>query len=715
MQENPLHLLMNPVSIATVGAGNNPMKMGTLQALSITKNGYGGKFYPVHPTEASVLGHKAYPSVPDLPEPPDLAVLIVPTNQVAGLLEAFGQIGTKRAVVITAGFKETGSEGKSAEEQLRRIAAQYGMRFLGPNCMGIINTQLSLNLTLAQLDPRPGSLGLASQSGTYVTQILSYLRKRGIRFSKAVSVGNEADIDIVDVMEYLAEDEHTKAIILYIEGIRNGRRFIESAQRISRYKPIVAQYVGGSKAGARAGLSHTGAMAGPDVLYEGIFRQAGIIRVHSIEDLYARGWALAAQPPLAGKRIGVVTNSGGPGTAISHTADQGGLEVPTFSTELQEHIRPLIPPHASCANPVDLTFNLDTELLSTTIPDMIMKSGEVDGLIIHGAMSTGVMKEFYPHVKSLLNDLSEEQFLAMFKRDLAETVGLPGKYNKPIMVSTFFDRDDQYTEAYMDADIPVFFSPEKAAAAMASLLRYKEIRERRSIERPALPRPISATDMIIKAALQKRKKALDEYESKRILSAYGLPVARGSLANSEGEAVYAAENIGFPVAVKACSWEVMHKTGKDLIVLNVQTEEGVRKAFQSIRRASRENMPVLVQEMVKGSRELTAGMSRFPNFGPCILFGLGGIFMEVVRDTVFRSAPISRTEAEEMIFDIRGREILGGIRGMPPVDTASLINILQGVSHIAMLHDDIAEIDLNPIIISGSKPVIADALFVLKS
>ena len=505
----------------------------------------------MHPTEPTVLGHKAYQSVSDLPQPPDPAVLIVPTDQVVTLLEDFGRIGTKRAIVITAGFKETGPEGKLAEEQLKQIAETYGMRFLGPNCMGIINTQLSLNLTIARLDPRQGSLGLASQSGTYVTQVLAYLRKRGIRFSKAISVGNEANIDIVDVMEYLAEDEHTKAIILYIEGIRNGRRFIESAQRITPNKPIVAQYVGGSKSGARAGLSHTGAMAGPDVLYEGIFRQAGIIRIHSVEALYAHGWALATQPPLHGKRLGIVTNSGGPGTAISHIADTGGLEVPPFSAELQEKIRPLIPSHASSANPIDLTFHLDTQLLSTTIPEIVMQSGEVDGLVIHGAISTGVMKEIYPQVKTTWNDISEEQFLALFKKDLAETVSLPWKYDKPVMISSFFDRDDYYTEAYMEADIPVFDSPEKAAGAMVSLLRYKEIRERKIIERPAMPRPINATDMIIKAALQKRKRALDEYESKRILSAYGLPVARGTLAITEGEAVYAATNMGFPVAVKA--------------------------------------------------------------------------------------------------------------------------------------------------------------------
>ena len=278
MSDNPLHLLMNPRSIATVGAGNNPLKMGTMQALSILCDGYQGAFYPVHPADKTVLGRKAYPSVADLPEAPDLAMLIVPTDQVAQLLEEFGRIGTKRAIVISAGFKETGADGRDMEQKLNEIAGRYGMRFLGPNCVGMINSQISLNMTVGRWSDRPGRLGLVSQSGTYITQSLCWLKDKGIRFSKAISVGNEANINLVDALEYLSEDEATQAIILYIEGLRNGQRFVEVARRITPRKPVLAQYVGGSAAGARAGQSHTGAMAGPDSLYEGIFRQAGILR-----------------------------------------------------------------------------------------------------------------------------------------------------------------------------------------------------------------------------------------------------------------------------------------------------------------------------------------------------------------------------------------------------------------------------------------------------
>ncbi|MCX5856586.1 MAG: acetate--CoA ligase family protein, partial [Deltaproteobacteria bacterium] len=647
--ENPLHLLMNPRSIATAGAGNNPMKMGTMQALSIIKDGYQGKFYPVHPTEETVLGYKAYTSVLDLPEAPDLAMLVVPTQQVIPLLEDFGKIGTKRAIVITAGFKETSAEGRSLEDRLKETADRYGIRFLGPNCMGMLNTQLSLNLTVAHLIGKPGLMGMASQSGTYVTQTLAYLRNRGIRFSKAISVGNEANINIIDALEYLGEDEHTKGIILYIEGIRDGRRFIEVARKITPHKPVLAQYVGGSGAGARAGMSHTGAMAGPDFLYEGIFKQAGIIRVHSIEDLYTQGWALSAQPPLRGRRLGVVTNSGGPGTAISHNAELGGLSVPRYSDKLQSQIRPLIAVHASSANPIDLTFHLDMQLLSTKIPEMIMQSGEVDGMILHGAMMSGFMKEVYPHVRELLNDISEEQFINQFRTDLTKTVSLPRKYGIPLLVSSFFDAEDDYTHAYQENDIPVFDSPEKAARAMASFLKHMEIRDRKTIVPPVLPDRSDPAGQIIKTALDGGQKALDEFQAKQILSIYGIPVTREILAMTADEVLLAAREIGYPVAMKACSWEIMHKTGKGLIALNLQTEEEVRRALRSIRKAAGSDIPVLIQEMVSGNREFVAGMTRFPGFGPCVLFGLGGVLTEALKDTTFRSAPLSMTEAEEMI------------------------------------------------------------------
>jgi acetyltransferase len=713
MPDHPLHFLLHPRSIATAGASNNPMKMGTIQALSLLKDGWQGTFYPIHPTEKTVLGHKAYASPLDLPEVPDLAMLVVPTDQVIPILEDFAKIGTKRAIIVSAGFRETGAAGRALEERLKEIIAAYGMRVLGPNCVGIVNTAISLNVTVAALDSRPGYLGLASQSGTYVTQTLAYLKERGIRFSKAVSCGNEADIGLIDVLEYLGADEQTKAIILYVEGIRDGRRFIETAQRITQLKPVLAQYVGGSAAGARAGLSHTGALAGPDILYEGIFQQAGIIRCHSIEDLYAHGWVHATQPRLRGNRLAVVTNSGGPGTAVSHHADRDGMTVPRFSDALQAKIRPLIPPHASGANPVDVTFHLDMQLLSVTIPELILESGEVDGLVLHGAMGSGFMNILYPHVKELMGGISRETFLEMTKRDMTAAAALPGKYRLPLVISSFFGREDDSTSFYLDHDVPVFDSPEKAAHGMASLLRYKEILERKPYAAPVLPAEQPKAVRVIRSALAAGQKALDEHQAKQLLAAYGIPVTREGFATTEDEALDAARRIGFPVAAKVCSWEIMHKSGKGLIALGIQTEAPLRKAFHAVREAAGRPVPILIQEMVSGGREFVAGMTRFPGFGPCVLFGLGGIFTEAFKDTAFRSAPLSAVEAEEMLSAIRAKELLGAYRGLPAVDVPALAGILQTIGFIALLHPEIAEIDLNPVIISGSRPIVADALLII--
>jgi acyl-CoA synthetase (NDP forming) len=710
---NPLHSLLHPRSIAIAGASNNPMKMGTMQALSIINDGYQGRLYPIHPIEKTVLGLTAYPSVADLPEPPDLAMIVVPTQFVAPFLEDFGRIGTKGAIVISAGFKEMGKEGRAMEDRLNEIAGRYGMRFIGPNCMGFLNSQISLNVSVLRLEHRPGSLGLASQSGTYVTQTLNYLRKRGIWFSKAVSTGNEANITMTDVMEYLGEDEHTKTIILYIESIRDGRRFIEVARRITPHKPIVAQYVGGSAAGARAGMSHTGAMAGPDALYDGIFRQAGIIRVHSIEDLYAHGWTLATQPPLRGRRLGIVTHSGGPGTAIANMADREGLEVPLLSEVLQEQIRPFLPAQGIAANPVDLTFHRDVMVLSKTIPELLMKSDEVDGVIVHGPMGDGFMKEIYPHLRQLLQDVPMARYLEGSKMNFAESLAIPRKYNLPLLISSFFDRDDNFIAAYEDSGTPVFDSPEKAARAMAALLRHKEIRERKPYVAVVLPERADSADEIIMAALARGQRALDEHEAKQVLAAYGVPICQERLTYSEDEAVQAASTIGFPVVMKACSAEIMHKTGKGLIDLDVRTHRDVRHAFQSIRAAAVKEVPILVQQAVTGSREFVVGMTRFPGFGPAVLFGLGGVLTEAMRDSTFRVAPLGDVEAQEMLHEIRTKVLLGQFRGMPAVDVSALSHIIKIVSSIPFLHPAVSEIDLNPVIISGSAPVVVDALFLI--
>jgi acetyltransferase len=600
------------------------------------------------------------------------------------------------------------------ENKLNEVARRYGIRFVGPNCLGVINSQIFLNTTVYPFPQEPGLLGFASQSGTYVTQVLPSLRKKGIRFSKAISLGNEANIDIADALEFLGEDKQTKAIILYIEGIRDGRRFIEIARKVTPHKPVLAQYVGGSVSGARAGMSHTGAMSGPDFLYDGIFKQAGIIRVGSVEELYDHGWTLATQPLPRGRRVGVITNSGGPSSSISYTCDLVGLEVPRFSAGLQKEIRKYLQPHAASANPVDLTFDTGMKKLAITIPEIVIKSGEVDALIMHGIMHSGFLREIYSHVLDFIGGISFEEFLGFTDPVIKEVFELPLKYKIPLLISSFFGQEDSYTKGFQENNIPVFHSPEKAARALGSLYHYKLIKERSLGKKIVLPKINPQAVSLIQQAQEKGQKALDEHVAKILLAAYGVPVTKEALTKTENEALSAASKIGYPVVLKACHWEIMHKSGKGLIALNIDDSSKLKTAFQDIQKAAGRTVPVLVQEMLAGNREFLAGMTRFAGFGACVVFGLGGIFTEIYRDTTIRMAPLTAADAQEMFADLRARKLLEEFRGMPPVKIDELAGILQTVGNISLLHPEIAEIDLNPIIISGAKPVVADALIVLE-
>lgn len=709
-----LHSLMTPKSIAILGASNNPMKMGTMHALSILNDGFTGSFYPVHPTEKTILGHKAYASPKDLPETPDLAIFVLPAQHLLPLFEAFGEIGTKYAIIITAGYKEIGEQGARQEEELLAVARQYGIRFIGPNCMGVINGEISLNTTVMPFKKKSGKLGLISQSGTYVAQTLPYLEKRGIHFSKAFSLGNEADVNLIDALKYLGEDDQTRAVSMYIETIRDVPSFFDVAKRITPHKPVIAQYVGGSEAGARAGLSHTGALAGKDYLYDGLFRQAGVIRVNSVQDLYELGGALAHQPPMKGRRVGILTNSGGPGSAIADISERQGCEVPTFSQHLQESIRPLVPSHAPVGNPVDLTFSMDMDLMTDRLADMIMKSGEVDGLIMHGAMSTGFISAKYPHISQVMENISLSEMLSRMEKDLTGTVRRPFENGIPVVVSSFFDRDDQYTRDFQDNGIPVLDAPEKAARAMAAMVAYHDIQNRPVEDQPKLPEATQAAVQIIETAIKHQQTALDEFAAKQLLAEYGIPVPNQRVANSVDELADVLDSFSFPLVLKANHPEILHKTEKGLVRLNIETAAAARQAYKDIQERAGNSVPVMVGEMIRGEREFLTGVADDAQFGQCVAFGVGGILTEALTDIVYRVAPITDSQAVHMVSEIRTQKLLDAYRGMPPVDRDAVAELISRVSQIPFIHPEIREIDINPIIIAQDSPVVADALVLLR-
>ncbi len=701
---------MAPQSVAILGASNNPAKMGTLQCLNIAFGGFSGQVVPVHPTEDTVLGKKAVKHILDLPFAPDLGMLVVPSPLVPDMVDDFGKLGTRHMIIITAGFKETGPGGKALEAKLLDIAAKHGIRFLGPNCIGVLNTHLPFNATVVPWTDPPGFLSIASQSGTYIAQSPAFLKRTGVRFSKAISVGNEASIDIVDCLEYLGEDPETKAIGLYIESIRRADRFLETARRVGREKPIVAQYVGGTQLGARSGTSHTGALASPDYVYDGLFAQAGIIRVQTIEEVYRVGNALALQPPLSGNRVAVLTNSGGPGTAMADVCDRMGVAMPEFSPELQKKLKANLPPHASPKNPVDLTFHMGIELMTKTLPELMLESGEIDGLLVHGIMDTGWGELIWPVFNKAFG-MSREALRATMLLDVNPLLRLAEKHGKPLCLSSFMDeRLDNATVEFHKAGIPVFDSPEKAAYAMGCFYRHLLIRQR-VLDPPAPlgPAPEAARSLVAAAGAD----PMDEHAAKEILRAYGVPVCREVLAHGLEEALKAARETGYPVAVKACSKDILHKTERGLVHLGIKDAGGVKAAVDAITKEAGE-VPLLVCEMVKFDREFLAGMARFPGFPPCVLFGLGGVQAEALRDTALRVAPLSLGDARELALSLCSKDLLGAWRGMPAADLDALARVLAAVGNIALHFPQIREMDLNPIALSGGKPVVLDALFVME-
>ncbi|MBI9077869.1 MAG: acetate--CoA ligase family protein [Desulfatibacillum sp.] len=704
---NPLHTIMAPKSIAIVGASTNPMKMGSLQFLNIINSGFPGAIMPVHPKHEEIFGVKAYPAISSLPSVPELAILVVPTGLVIDMLDDFGKLGTRHAIVISAGFREMGEDGKKLEKQLLEVAERHGIRFLGPNCMGVFNAQHPFNATVSPFQDKPGFLSIASQSGTYLAQTLTYLRDRGVRLNQAMSVGNEANISLVDCLEYLGEDPKTKAIGLYIESLSDPARFLEVARQVSRVKPIVAQYVGGTKAGAKSGLSHTGSIAGPNFLYDGLFEQAGVIRVHSIEDVYKIGHVLATQPSIKGNRVAILTHSGGPGSGMSDMADRGGLVVEELPLDVQEKIRAVIPPTASAKNPVDLTFITDTKPLSQTIPEILLECPEVDGLLIHGIMDTGWAKIMHANMGELMN-ITLEDMIAMTKVDLTSFLELPSKYKKPILVGSFMGQEDHARNVMLDNFIPVFSSPEKAAYAMGCLHQHHKIMER-PLAKAEKPQGLGANAASI---LDQAKGALDEHQAKQILADYGIPVCPEKLASIRPEAVQAAQDLGFPVVVKACSPDILHKTEKGLVHLNLQDSREVQAAYDAIQ-ATAPGIPVLVSKMLPTQREFMAGVTRFDGFPPCVLFGLGGVLAEALKDFTLRLAPLTHEEALAMADSLKAKVLLDDFRNMGAVDRDALADLLVRLGYLALDFPEIKEIDLNPILLLDGKPMVADALIVL--
>jgi len=476
IHESPLYPIINPQSIAFFGASNRFSSMGTHQLCSLKSLGFEGRIYPIHPHEERVLDLQAYRSVLDLPEVPDLAVMVLPTPIVSQVMEECGRKGIKHAIVVSGGFKEVGAEGAALQKKLQTAADQYGICFLGPNCLGVVNPRRKFNVTFLPFEGQPGFIGLASQSGSLITQMFGYLKRCGLGFSSGISVGNEARVDIVDCMEYLAVCPHTKVIALYIESIRRGREFIELAKRIAPHKPVVAFYAGGSEAGQRASFSHTGALAGPDPLYDGVFRQSGVIRAHSITELFDFCWVLGAGLRPKGNRVIIQTHSGGPGAAAADACSRSGLVLPAISKQTLAELAPLVPHTGSVNNPVDLTFSRNPMDYFAEIPDALLGEPEADGLLVYFLTPRQIIMRTMEGM-AIAPDQIPGLIDKLFDDQAGSLADLIKKHQKPIIGFTFQSYADGFIQKLLDYGLPVFPSPERAARAMAALANYRRMLE----------------------------------------------------------------------------------------------------------------------------------------------------------------------------------------------------------------------------------------------
>jgi acetyl coenzyme A synthetase (ADP forming)-like protein len=693
---NNLDAIFSPRSIAVIGASRTPGTVGYEIIDNLLTDGFTGAIYPVNPKAVAVHSIPAYPSVGDVPHAIDLAVITVPKELVLEVAEQCGVKGVRALVVITAGFKEVGPAGREREHRLLAIAQRHGMRMIGPNCLGVVSTaaDVSMNATFAPIMPPPGPVSFMSQSGAMGVTILDYAAEYGIGINHFVSVGNKADVSGNDLIEYWAQDDATRVILMYLENFGNPRKFTRIAREVTRQKPIIAVKAGRTAAGARAASSHTGALAGVDSATDALLAQCGVIRVDSVEELFDMAMAFGRLPVPEGNRVAVVTNAGGPGIIITDACEALGLSVAELSEQTQARLRENLPEEASVRNPVDMIATATPESYRLAL-EAVLSDPNVDAAIA----------AFVPPLRVRQQDVARSIVAARatcpHKPMLAVLMGRAGLPE---------GRAD-----LTEAGIPAYIFPEAAARSLAAMYRY-----RKWLQRPAGSiRTFDIDDdriaQLLAAAAAAGADYLERDDVLAILDACGLSVLRSVRAASADEAALAAVELGLPVVLKIDSPDVVHKTDVGGVVLDVRGEDEVRTAFNTMIARVREHAPdaridgVVVERFVKGGRETIIGVSQDPSFGPVIMFGLGGIYVEALKDVAFRVQPVSDIDAHEMIQSIRGIRLLEGMRGEAPSDMRALEEAIQRVSQLVGTHPSIIEMDINPFLVFEQGGIAVDA------
>ena len=679
-----LDALFAPRVVAVVGAGRTRGGIGAEIFHNLRADGFTGRAIPINPSASAIDGVRAYASLREVPEPIDLAVVAVPADAVEPVIDDCVAAGIPAAIVISAGFAETGDAGRQREARLLRTVREAGMRMVGPNCMGLVNTDAAvrLNATFSPVFPPAGPVAFSTQSGALGLAILEYARQLNLGISSFASVGNKADVSTNDLIEYWAGDQRTRVILLYVESFGNPRRFADIARRVGRTKPIVALKAGRSGSGARAARSHTGALAASDVVVDALFRDAGVIRTGTLEELFDAAALLAHQPLPAGPRVAILTNAGGPGILAADACEAHGLVLPPLSPATVEALRRFLPTSASVANPVDMIATASADDYRRAIP-VVLADAAIDRLLTI----------FIPPLVTRSEDVARA--IAGATRGSA----------KPVL-ATFFGAAGVPD---LLAPVPCYTFPESAARALAHAVTYAQWRA----QPPDAPAPpprmhVDAARRIVERACAGGDRWLAPLQVQALLEAVGIPATPVSVAHTADEAVAAARHFGLPVAVKGSGPDLLHKSDAQAVFTGIDDEAGVQHAFAAL--ARRPGVAeVLVQPMIAGGVEMFVGATLHPAFGHAVICGSGGMQVELLRDTACRLAPVGERALRELLDEVRGVALLRGFRGRPRLDEAALRDVVLRVSALLVACPEILELDLNPVIVTRAGAHVVDA------
>ncbi len=692
--------LVVPSSLAVVGASANPQKVGYAILNNIIQGGYEGDVYAINPKEKQILGIDSYPSLEQVPGTIDCAVISIKKELVKSILQQCAAKGVASVIIITAGFGETGKEGQNLQKELTRFCESKNITMMGPNCLGLINPWHKLNAAFGQKMNHAGGIGVISQSGALVTSIQDWAFAQKIGFSILASIGNKASLDEVDFIVKLRDDPNTDVIAAYLEEISNGQQFMHIAEKVSKTKPIVILKSGRTSTGAKAASSHTGSLAGSDNAYDCAFGRTGVLRVESIEELFDISTALSYMPLPEGNNVAVVTNAGGPGIMMTDALESAGLDMAQLKPETSKTLSSFMPEAASAKNPVDVLGDADAKRYGNAI-ETLMKSDEVDAVIV----------------------ILTPQRMTEYAETANEIVRMYRTHGKPIL-ACFMGSDivEEGVSILQKNKIPHYPIPERAARAiygMASYAHYKK-RPLRTVERFTVNK--NPVKKMIRLYRKKQQYEIGEIDAKNMLSAYNFDLPPGKLVTSVDEAINFAEQTGYPLAMKISSPDILHKSDVGGVRIGLDSASDVADSFElmmlRVKRArpEAELQGVLLEKMVSARQETILGMKKDPQFGPMLMFGLGGVFVEILKDVSFSLAPITESEAYEMIKGTKTYKLLTGARGQTGVDIPAIVENIQRFSQLVMDFSEIAEIDINPLMVGneGEGAYVVDARCVIE-